>query len=49
MNRICIGICVRNDDGVFVLTKTMSFSHLCYVPLGEALSLFNTIEWLIDM
>jgi hypothetical protein len=49
MNLICIGICVCNDDGAFVLTKTINFSPLCFVPDGEVLCLFNTIEWLSDM
>ncbi|AES75053.1 transmembrane protein, putative [Medicago truncatula] len=35
---------------VFVLAKTMRVSPLCFVPVGEALGLFNVIiEWLRDM
>jgi len=44
MNRIGTDICVRGDDGAFVLAKTTSFSPLCYVLVGEALRLFNAIE-----
>ena len=49
MNRVGIGICVRDDDGAFVLAKTLSFSPLCSIHVGEALGLFNAIEWLSDM
>ena len=48
-NGTCIGICVRDDDGAFVLTKTMSFSPLCLVNVGEALRLFHALQWLSDM
>lgn len=46
---ICIGICKRDDGGAFFLAKTMNFSPLCYVPIGEDLCLFNAIKWLSDM
>ncbi|AES96841.1 hypothetical protein MTR_5g042170 [Medicago truncatula] len=32
-NRTCIGMCVRDDDGAFVLAKTMSF--LLYVEFNR--------------
>jgi len=49
MNHVGIGICVRDNDGAFVLVKTMSLSPLCSVPVGESLGLFNDVEWLSDM
>jgi len=49
MNRVGIGICVRDNDGAFVLTKIMSFCPLCFVHVGETLGLFKSIEWLNDM
>lgn len=49
MNRVGIGIWVCDDDGTFVLAKTINFSPLCFVPVGEALGLFNYIEWLSEM
>jgi len=49
MNRVGNGICVHDDDGDFVLAKTLSFSPLCSVQVSEALGLFNAIEWLSDM
>ena len=38
-NRIGIGICVRDDKGVFVLAKGISITPVCPIPAGEALSL----------
>jgi len=49
MNRICISIYVRDNDGAFVLAKIISFSPLWSAPVGETLGLFNAIEWLSDM
>jgi len=49
LNHIGIGICVRDGEGAFVLVKMVSFSPLCEVPVGEALRLYNAIEWLSDM
>jgi len=49
LNRTCIGMCVREDGGTFVLVKTVSFSLICLVFVGEALGLYYTLEWLSDM
>lgn len=49
LNRIGIRICIRDDEGTFVLAKTVSLSRRCHVPLGEALGLFHDIQWLRDM
>ena len=40
--------CVRDDDGAFVLAKTVSFYLICPVSVGEALGLFYALEWLSD-
>jgi hypothetical protein len=39
-NRTCIDMCVRDDDGTFVIAKTMSFSPLWPAFVVEALGLF---------
>ena len=49
LNKTGIGICLRDDEGTFVLAKTVSISPRCPVPLGEALGLFHAIRWLSDM
>jgi ribonuclease HI len=48
-NRTCIGICVRDDEGAFVLAKTISFDVIHSVHVGEALGLYHAMEWLSDM
>jgi hypothetical protein len=45
-NRTDIGICVRDDDGAFVLAKTISFDVVHSVHVGEALGLYHALEWL---
>jgi hypothetical protein len=40
---------LRDDHGGFVLIKTMSFSHMSYVVVGEALGLFYVLESMHDM
>jgi len=49
LNRTGIGMCVRDDDGAFVLASTVSFSLICPVSIGEVLGLFYTLEWSSDM
>jgi ribonuclease HI len=49
LNRTGIGICVRDDEGTFVLAKTVSISPMCSVAVGEALGLFHALQWLSDM
>jgi hypothetical protein len=36
LNRIGIGMCIRDDSGTFVLAKTEWISHLCDVHVGES-------------
>ncbi|KEH21136.1 hypothetical protein MTR_8g098925 [Medicago truncatula] len=45
----CIGICIRDDEGTFVLAKTVSISPMCSVAVGEALDLFHALQWLSNM
>jgi len=36
-----IDICIRDDEGTFVLAKTVSISPMCFVVVEEALGLFH--------
>lgn len=47
-NHACIGICVCDDAGDFVLAKTMSFTPLCPVAMSE-LGVFYVLQWLQNM
>jgi ribonuclease HI len=49
LNRTGIGICVCDDEGTFVLAKTVFISPTCSVVVGEALGLFHALQWLSDM
>jgi len=48
-NRTSIGICIRDEHGVFVLAKTVSFEGVYAVEVGEALGLFHALQWTSDM
>ncbi|AES61794.1 hypothetical protein MTR_1g088650 [Medicago truncatula] len=48
-NMVGIGICLRNDSGVFVLAKTNYFSPLCDVDVGEAVSLHTSLQWMVAL
>jgi ribonuclease HI len=47
--RLGIGMCVRNEGGRFVLEKTMCFSPVCSVDVGEALGLYYAIRWVHEL
>ena len=49
VNRIGIGICVRDAEGTFVLAKTMTYPCTVSVDVGEALGLHSAVQWLSDM
>jgi len=44
-----VGICIRDDEGTFVLAKVIPISSLCSISMGEALALYHALEWLSDM
>ncbi|CAJ2663088.1 unnamed protein product [Trifolium pratense] len=48
-NRVGLGMCIRDDEGRFVLAKTMWISPICSVDLGKALGLFHAINWVHDL
>ena len=48
-NRTGIGICLRDEEGVFVLAKTVSDDGVYPVDIGEALGLNIAVQWVSDM
>ncbi|XP_024628912.1 uncharacterized protein [Medicago truncatula] len=48
-NKTDIGICIRDEGGVFVLAKTISFVGVYFVDIGEALGLYHALQWVSDM
>jgi hypothetical protein len=48
-NRVGIGMSIRDDEGRFLLAKTMWMSPICNVDIGEALELFHTLNWVWEL
>ena len=48
-NKLGIGMCIRNEEGRFIRAKTMWFSPVCSVDVGEALGLFYAIQWVREL
>lgn len=46
---MAIEICLHDDDGAYVLAKTMSISPMSSGDVSEALGLFHAIQWLFDV
>jgi len=44
LNMVGIGICIRDDQGEFVLAKTDCFSPLCDVDVGEDVGLHTPLQ-----
>jgi hypothetical protein len=38
-------MCIRDENGHFVLAKTDCFSHTCKVHVGEALGFLYVMDW----
>lgn len=45
MDKVGIGICIREENRVFVLARTEWFSPIIDVVTGEALGLIKAMEW----
>jgi len=43
-NKLGICTCIRDEEGCFVLAKTMWFTLLCSVDVGEDLGLYHAIQ-----
>ena len=48
-NKTGIGICIRDEGGVFVLARTVSFIGVYPVDIGEALGLYHALQWASDI
>jgi hypothetical protein len=48
-NRVGIGICVRDENGAFILAKTEWFSPKSDVHVGEALGLLVALNWVHEL
>ncbi|AES64554.1 hypothetical protein MTR_2g027020 [Medicago truncatula] len=48
-NKLGICTCIRDEEGCFVLAKSMWFTLLCSIDVGEALGLYHAIKWIHDL
>ena len=48
LNIVGIGICIRDDQGEFVMAKNC-FSPLCDVDVGEVVGLHTALQWVADL
>nr|ABD28710.1 Polynucleotidyl transferase, Ribonuclease H fold [Medicago truncatula] len=48
-NKVGIGMCIRDSEGNHVRSKTMWFSPLCPVNIGEALGLYHATRWINEL
>ncbi|AET02267.1 hypothetical protein MTR_8g038340 [Medicago truncatula] len=48
-NQVGLRLCIRDDEGRFVLVKTEWLTPLLYVDSEEALGLLSTLHWVRDM
>jgi hypothetical protein len=42
-------MCIRYSDGGFVLARTTWFFSLCSVDLGEAMGLYQSLQWVAEL
>jgi hypothetical protein len=49
LNRVDIGICIRDEFGVYVLAKYDKFSPICDVRIGEDLGLLLALKWVYEL
>jgi len=49
LNKVGIGMCIRDENGTFVLAKQEYFSPICEVHIGEALGLLSALDWVHEL
>ncbi|GAU49614.1 hypothetical protein TSUD_407740 [Trifolium subterraneum] len=49
LDKVGIGVCIRDDQGSFVLANTEWFSPITNVDIGEALGLLHGMKWIQDL
>ena len=49
LNKVGIGVCIRDEEGRFVLARTEWFSPIVDVDLGGAMRLLTAMQWVKDL
>jgi ribonuclease HI len=42
-------MCIRDDEGWYLLARTLWITPPCTTEVGEALGLLHTIQWVHDL
>jgi len=42
-------MCIRDEEGCYVLSKTLWLTLLCSVEVGEALGLYRAMKWINEL
>jgi ribonuclease HI len=48
-NKVGISVCIRDDQGQFILAKTECYSHILEVNTNEVLGLLSAKKWVKDL
>ena len=49
LNMVGIGMCIRDENDIFILAKQEYFSPICEVHIGEALGLLYALDWVHEL
>jgi len=49
LNNVGIGLCLKDDEGCYVLAKTAWFSPLCMVETEKVVGPHTTLGWMADL
>ncbi|RHN44999.1 hypothetical protein MtrunA17_Chr7g0225511 [Medicago truncatula] len=49
LNRVRLGMCLRDDSGDFALAKKDWFDSLCDIDVVEVVGIRTTLEWVLDL
>jgi len=49
LDRVGLGMCLRDDAGDFVLAKAKWFAPLCDIDVGEAVGLHTVLDWVSNL
>lgn len=49
LNKVRLGMCLRDEEGNFMVAKTTWFSSLCIVNAGEAMSFYTALYWVANL
>ncbi|GAU49592.1 hypothetical protein TSUD_407630 [Trifolium subterraneum] len=49
LNKVGIGICIRDDQGRFVIARTEWLTPIMEVEVGEAMGLLHALKWVEEL